>query len=266
MVATPSSHQPQPAQPQLNPFHMQADYAPAEAGQLGAQPGESGSGGGVSGGRGGGGGGNYQTFGGYEAEPAEYGAGRGGNTLNGTGSGSAARLSEAAMGGGAGPSGDAEAEQNVEAMVFNLKQRFKQSGVTLPLEKQSGARCPAVPRAAASAASVLLVRARSSILTSAWIAFRRSPLRAHLRRGGLPSGLPQAAALCAQQPPHGARGLQLHRFPRVPQQGCLLMPAGPPWPSQNAWRGSSVDPRRPQRCAQSARIHVCDRSTRAARL
>ena len=34
---------------------------------------------------------------------------------------------------------DAEAERSVDAMVFNLKQRFKQSGVTLPLEKQSGA-------------------------------------------------------------------------------------------------------------------------------
>ena len=33
---------------------------------------------------------------------------------------------------------DPEAEQAVDAMVFNLKQRFKQSGVTLPLEKQSG--------------------------------------------------------------------------------------------------------------------------------
>ena len=34
---------------------------------------------------------------------------------------------------------DAEAEASVDAKVFDLKQRFKQSGVTLPLEKQSGA-------------------------------------------------------------------------------------------------------------------------------
>ena len=30
-------------------------------------------------------------------------------------------------------------ERGVDAMVFTLKQRFKQSGVTLPLEKQAGA-------------------------------------------------------------------------------------------------------------------------------
>ena len=33
---------------------------------------------------------------------------------------------------------DAEAERGVEEMVFQLKQRFKQSGVTLPLEKHAG--------------------------------------------------------------------------------------------------------------------------------
>ena len=39
-------------------------------------------------------------------------------------------------GGSGSASLDPETDQNVEAMVFNLKQRFKQSGVTLPLEKQ----------------------------------------------------------------------------------------------------------------------------------
>lgn len=34
---------------------------------------------------------------------------------------------------------EAEAERAVDAMVYNLKQRFKQSGVTLPLDKQNGA-------------------------------------------------------------------------------------------------------------------------------
>lgn len=33
---------------------------------------------------------------------------------------------------------DPEAERAVDGMVFNLKQRFKQSGVTLPLEKHAG--------------------------------------------------------------------------------------------------------------------------------
>ena len=38
------------------------------------------------------------------------------------------------------PSGgpEAEAERAVDRMVYHLKQRFKQSGVTLPLEKQTG--------------------------------------------------------------------------------------------------------------------------------
>ena len=103
--------------------------APADASGGVNQLGESS--GGTSGGRGGRGAGNYQTFGGYSAEQADYGGGRSGNTITGSGSG--------ALGGGdGGAAGDAEAEQNVEAMVFNLKQRFKQSGVTLPLEKQSG--------------------------------------------------------------------------------------------------------------------------------
>jgi len=52
--------------------------------------------------------------------------------------GSAARPACATMQSTGQASADLEAERSVDAMVFNLKQRFKQSNVTLPLEKQSG--------------------------------------------------------------------------------------------------------------------------------
>ena len=65
----------------------------------------------------------------------------GGATING--SENLAAASGAADGGGGGGGGtpsadDADTEYQVDGMVFNLKQRFKQSGVTLPLEKANG--------------------------------------------------------------------------------------------------------------------------------
>ena len=130
-VGTPALREPQQEQQQPQP---QMDLPPQQHPLLRhteSAP-EHGAGSSAVNGSGGKGLGNYQTFGGYSAaEQQEYGGGRERQmSATITGSGSAAALSSVAA-------VDAEVDHNVEAMVFNLKQRFKQSGVTLPLEKQS---------------------------------------------------------------------------------------------------------------------------------